>query len=121
MSEKIKVLCVEDEQDIRENIVEILRDEGFEVFEAANGKQGFEVFMQQKPDLIISDIMMSELDGYGLLKMVRESKNVRNKSRIANRKLVNQRHSCKVLSSRCNWNEDLYDGWWCFNLYKYHK
>jgi len=75
---KVKILCVEDESEIRENIAEILRDEGFEVLEAANGKQGFEVFMQQKPDLIISDIMMPELDGYGLLKMIRESKNVRN-------------------------------------------
>jgi CheY-like chemotaxis protein len=75
---KAKILCVEDEQDIRENIAEILRDEGFEVFEAINGKHGFEVFMQAKPDLIISDIMMPELDGYGLLKLVRESKNVRN-------------------------------------------
>ncbi len=75
---KVKILCVEDEQDIRENIAEILRDEGFEVFEAANGKQGFEVFMQSKPDLIISDIMMPELDGFGLLKLIRESKNIRN-------------------------------------------
>lgn len=75
---KAKILCVEDEQDIRENIVEILRDEGFEVFEAMNGKHGFEVFTQSKPDLIISDIMMPELDGYGLLKLIRESKNVRN-------------------------------------------
>jgi len=75
MAEKIKILCVEDEQDIRENIVEILRDEGFEVFEAQNGKHAFEVFNAAKPDVIISDIMMPELDGYGLLKMIRESKN----------------------------------------------
>ncbi len=75
---KIKILCVEDEQDIRENIAEILRDEGFEVFEAENGKQGFEVFVKTKPDLVISDIMMPEIDGYGLLQLIRESKNIRN-------------------------------------------
>jgi CheY-like chemotaxis protein len=75
---KIKVLCVEDEQDIRENIAEILRDEGFEVFEAGNGKEGFNVFLQNKPDLVVSDIMMPELDGYGLLQLIRESKNIRN-------------------------------------------
>jgi CheY-like chemotaxis protein len=75
---KIKILCVEDEQDIRDNIAEILRDEGFEVFTAENGKRGFESFMQNKPDLVISDIMMPEVDGYGLLKLIRESKNVRN-------------------------------------------
>ncbi len=75
---KIKVLCVEDEQDIRENIAEILRDEGFEVFEADNGKRGFESFMQNKPDLVVSDIMMPEVDGYALLQLIRESKNIRN-------------------------------------------
>ena len=75
---KIKILCAEDEQDIRENIAEILRDEGFEVFEAENGKMAFESFMKNKPDLVISDIMMPELDGYGLLQLIRESKNIRN-------------------------------------------
>lgn len=71
---KIKVLCVEDEREIRENIAEILRDEGFEVFEAENGRLGFESFMENKPDLVVSDIMMPEVDGYGLLKMIRETK-----------------------------------------------
>lgn len=75
---KIKILCVEDEQEIRENIADILRDEGFEVFEASNGKYGFESFMQNNPDLVISDIMMPEVDGYALLKLIRENKNIRN-------------------------------------------
>lgn len=72
-----KILCVEDEQDIRENIVDILCDEGFEVFEADNGRTGFESFVENKPDLVISDIMMPEVDGYGLLAMIRDSKEVR--------------------------------------------
>jgi len=74
---KAKILCVEDEQDIRENIAEILRDEGFEVFEAVDGKKGYESFIQNKPDLIISDIMMPNIDGYGLLKMIRDNSNTR--------------------------------------------
>jgi len=80
MSEKIKakILCVEDEQDIRENISEVLRDEGFEVFEAENGIAGYKAFQEHKPHLIISDIMMPELDGYGLLKKIREDKYTRN-------------------------------------------
>lgn len=75
---KAKILCVEDEQDIRENIAEILRDEGFEVFEAGDGNQGFDAFLKHQPHLIISDIMMPKLDGYGLLKKVREDKTTRN-------------------------------------------
>ncbi|MBL6664836.1 MAG: response regulator [Rickettsiales bacterium] len=80
MSEKTKakILCVEDEQDIRENIAEVLRDEGFEVIEAGNGNKGFKQFLEYKPHLIISDIMMPELDGYGLLKKVREDKTSKN-------------------------------------------
>jgi len=75
--QKVKVLCVEDEREILDTMCEILRDEGFEVFEATNGKLGFESFLHNKPDVIVSDIMMPELDGYGLLKMVRESKDKR--------------------------------------------
>ncbi len=77
---KVRILCVEDEKDIRENIAEILRDEGFEVFEADNGKRGYESFLTNSPDIVLSDIMMPELDGYGLLKVIRENKNIRNNS-----------------------------------------
>lgn len=75
---KIKVLCVEDEQEIRDTMAEILRDEGFDVVEAHDGKAGFEAFLHYKPDIIVSDIMMPEVDGYAFLKMVRESKDKRN-------------------------------------------
>ena len=79
MSDKqFKILCVEDEVDIRANIADILRDEGYEVFEAENGYHGYEIFIQEKPDLIISDIMMPELDGYGLLKLVRDTSSIKN-------------------------------------------
>ncbi len=71
----IKVLIAEDEKDIRESIAEILVDEGFEVYQAVNGKKGFELFLDYKPHVIISDIMMPEVDGYEFLKLVRESKN----------------------------------------------
>ncbi len=75
---KIRILCVEDEIEIRENVADILRDEGFEVFEAENGRKGFDMFIQERPDLVISDIMMPEVDGYSLLKMIREGKNAKN-------------------------------------------
>ncbi len=75
---KIKVLCVEDEHEIRDTIAEILRDEGFEVIEAVNGREGFERFLEHKPNVIVSDIMMPEVDGYGLLKLVRESRDKNN-------------------------------------------
>ncbi|MDA0902273.1 MAG: response regulator, partial [Proteobacteria bacterium] len=78
MIAKTKILCVEDEQEIRETISEILRDEGFEVFEASNGKEAVEVFLENNPDLVISDIMMPEVSGYDLLKIIRENKSISN-------------------------------------------
>jgi CRP-like cAMP-binding protein/CheY-like chemotaxis protein len=62
-----KVLIIEDNIDIRENVVEILELASYQVFEAADGKQGVELAQEHKPDLILCDIMMPELDGYGVL------------------------------------------------------
>ena len=76
--QKIKILCVEDEIDIRSNISDILRDEGYEVVEAENGYHAYELFIEHRPDLIISDIMMPKLDGFGLLKMVRDTTGLKN-------------------------------------------
>ena len=76
--ENIKVLIVEDEIDIRETISEILLDEGFEVIQAENGKMGYKMFEQHNPDIVISDIMMPEVDGYQLLNLVRKSRTKNN-------------------------------------------
>lgn len=78
IDKKITVLCVEDEQEIRDNIVEILKDEGFEVLQAGNGKDAFNIFLEQHPDIIISDIMMPEMSGYDLLKAIRDNDKIPN-------------------------------------------
>ena len=62
-----KILLIEDNTDIRENTAEILELANYKVFTAANGKEGVEVALKEKPDLIICDIMMPVLDGYGVL------------------------------------------------------
>lgn len=61
------ILIIEDNTDIRESTAEILELAGFTVFQAENGKQGVDLAYQHKPDLILCDIMMPELDGYGVL------------------------------------------------------
>lgn len=65
-----KVLIIEDNVDIRENIVEILELAGYTVFNADNGKAGVELALKNIPDIILCDIMMPELDGYGVLYML---------------------------------------------------
>src|SRR5437868_15508328 len=67
---KKKVLIIEDNDDIRENVVEILQLAGYEAFAANNGKAGAEISVSQAPDIILCDIMMPELDGYGVLYML---------------------------------------------------
>lgn len=66
-----KVLIVEDEPTLREQICEILRFEGYDVVAADNGESGLETAIQESPDLIISDVMMPIMDGVELLKSLR--------------------------------------------------
>ena len=66
-----KILVIEDEDLIREGIVLILTVNGYEVFEAENGRSGTAVALKEIPDLIISDIMMPEMNGFAVLKTVR--------------------------------------------------
>lgn len=63
----IKILTIEDEEAIRETIVDTLTLEGFEVMAAENGQVGLQLAREQLPDLIICDVIMPELDGYGVI------------------------------------------------------
>lgn len=67
----MKILVVEDETAIRKNLVSLLRMEGFEVLDAGNGLAGLELARTHLPGLILSDVMMPGLDGYGLLEQLR--------------------------------------------------
>lgn len=62
-----KILIIEDNQDVRENTAEILELANYEVCTAENGKKGVEIAKLTKPDVIICDIMMPELNGYDVL------------------------------------------------------
>lgn len=65
-----KILLIEDNNDVRENTAEILQLAKYKVITAKNGKEGVELAQQEKPDLIICDIMMPVLDGYGVLHLL---------------------------------------------------
>jgi DNA-binding response OmpR family regulator len=67
------VLVIDDNSDIRENTAEILELAGYKTFTAENGKKGVEVAQKEKPDVIVCDIMMPELDGYGVLHLLRKN------------------------------------------------
>lgn len=68
-----KILVIEDNLEVRENIAELLELSGYEVAEAEHGKMGVKMALEQLPDLIICDVMMPVLDGHGTLKILQNN------------------------------------------------
>lgn len=66
-----RILVIDDNNDIRENTAEILSLANYETYTAENGKKGVEIALKEKPDLIVCDIMMPDLDGYGVLHLLK--------------------------------------------------
>lgn len=73
-SKKYQVLIVEDEISLRNALKTKLTKEGYDVLEAANGKDGLGVALDKKPDLILLDIIMPIMDGISMLKLLRKDK-----------------------------------------------
>ncbi len=73
-----KILVIEDNEEIRDNVSEILELSNYKVVTAENGKEGVEKAIREKPDLIICDIMMPVLDGYAVLHSVHRNENIKN-------------------------------------------
>ena len=68
-----KILVIDDNTGIRENTAEILTLAGYKTSTAENGKIGVELAIREIPDLIVCDIMMPELDGYGVLHLLKKN------------------------------------------------
>ena len=67
-----KLLIIGDEKEMVETIKSIFKTRGFDVIGASNGEEGFEKAKKEKPDIVICDINMPRLDGWGVLKKIRE-------------------------------------------------
>jgi DNA-binding response OmpR family regulator len=73
-----KILVIEDNAEIRENTAEILELANYKVFTAENGRTGIEIALREKPDLILCDVVMPALDGFGVLHLVHKNPVIRN-------------------------------------------
>lgn len=71
--EKIKVLLVEDEETLAMIVKETLEGEGFDVIVANNGSEGLQLLTQSRPDIVVADIMMPEMDGFEMVRRIRRS------------------------------------------------
>lgn len=78
MSEKIKVLIIEDEEMLVNMYISKFEKEGYEAEKAANGKLGLEKAQEIKPDIILLDIMMPEIDGFMVLKNLKNDIDTKN-------------------------------------------
>ena len=70
------ILVMEDDTSIQELIVEFLKAEGYDVNFASDGLEGIQLFKKKEYDLVLLDIMMPNLDGYAVCKMIRQNSNV---------------------------------------------
>ena len=66
-----KILMVEDDAAMREIVIHKLQTHGFDVKEADDGRKGIEVLLAEKPDLVLLDLMLPEVDGFKVLETVR--------------------------------------------------
>jgi DNA-binding response OmpR family regulator len=73
-----KILVIEDEPEMRRNLITILRLEKFQPLPAENGRIGIQLAKKEKPDLILCDVMMPELDGYGVITALRSDRETAN-------------------------------------------
>jgi CheY-like chemotaxis protein len=72
------ILVIDDNTALRENTAEILELAGYKTLVAENGKKGVDIALAEKPSLIVCDIMMPELDGYGVLHLLRKNPDTQN-------------------------------------------
>jgi DNA-binding NarL/FixJ family response regulator len=68
-----KILVIEDEPEMRRNLLTLLKLEKFQPVGAENGRAGLDAVKRDKPDLILCDVMMPELDGHGVLEALRQN------------------------------------------------
>lgn len=66
------VLVADDSRSIRESISSLLRKSDFEVLEASNGKEAQAIIMERHPDLVMTDVVMPEMNGYELCRWIKQ-------------------------------------------------
>lgn len=71
--EKIKVLLVEDEQTLAMIIKDTLDGQGFDIQIAADGEAGLRLFFDQRPDVLVADVMMPRMDGFEMVRRIRQN------------------------------------------------
>lgn len=72
-----KIIVIEDETDVREDVCTLLTEEGYDVYQAANGREGLNKIKKINPDLIVSDVVMNDKNGYDLKNELQNDKKLK--------------------------------------------
>ncbi len=102
MTSKKKILVVEDNEDNREIFVYRLRQLGFEILEASNGKEAIETASQAKPDLIFMDLKMPVMDGWEATQALRQTEWGKDLPVIAVTAHAMEEERKRAMSAGCN-------------------
>jgi len=78
MSSKRKILIIDDDPDVLETMAAVLETRDYQVLTALSGLEGINKASEEKPDLIIMDLLMPEVDGFVICKMIKENKEIKN-------------------------------------------
>ena len=76
--EKRRIVCIEDEADMIDLVKLILEREGFEVIGALGGEEGIQAIRRERPDLILLDLMMPDIDGWEVYRQIRADHELKN-------------------------------------------
>lgn len=71
MAQSFTVLVIDDDSLVRMTLVAYLEDSGYTVLEAADGEEGVELFRKEMPDIVLTDLRMPKLDGFGVIAAIR--------------------------------------------------
>ena len=71
MSDPITILVIDDDPDIRLTLRVYLEDSGYTVCEAGDGKEGIEIFNNRRPDIVVTDLRMPKMDGFGVITAIK--------------------------------------------------
>lgn len=73
-----KILYIEDETHLRKMLADLMRQAGFEVFEAPDGELGLKIISEEKPDLVLLDLILPKKDGFDILSEMRAKEETKN-------------------------------------------
>jgi len=76
MADTIRILCIEDEADMIDLTRLVLEREGYQVLGAVGGARGLEIIRQEKPDLVLLDLMMPDVDGWEVYRQMKADKDL---------------------------------------------